>query len=91
MPLPEADSSEIERAAMLDTNGEKHELEQPIGEMPSGKTALAQELPAGHGETELGRSASTKMPPGIESRHEMPANESPVVPEETKDDDRRDT
>lgn len=75
-PLPEADGAEIDRAAMLDSEGEKHELEQPAQELPSGP--LAQELPAKHGETELGRSTSTMKPPGIESRHEMPANETPL-------------
>ena len=72
-PLVEKDSTEVDIAAMLSTDGQRHELEHPLMEMPLGNEA--QELPAKHGTTELGRSPSSKMPDGIESRHEMAANE----------------
>ena len=87
---PEVDGTEVDRAAMLGNGAEKYELEQPREEMAAGK--LAQELPAAHGETELDRRASTKLPPGIESRHEMAANETPSPTEEVMDaqsDERR--
>ncbi|EMC93968.1 hypothetical protein BAUCODRAFT_150200 [Baudoinia panamericana UAMH 10762] len=77
--LPEADGKEIERAVMLDGN-QKVELETPVAELHSGKRALAQELEAQEGDVELGRSpSSAALPPGIESRHEMPANEVPPM------------
>ena len=82
----EKDGAEVDKAAMLDSDVQKHELEQPTQEMPIGNEA--QELPAKHGNVELGRNASTKAAPGIESRHEMPANETPRVSdvEERKQD-----
>ena len=70
--IAEKDRSGIDRANMLGNDGQKHELEQPLGEMPVSKEA--HELPAKHGSVEVGRNASTKGPAGIESRHEMPAN-----------------
>ena len=97
--IAEKDGSGMERANMLGNDGQKHELEQPLGEMPVGKEA--HELPAKHGSVEVGRNASTKGPAGIESRHEMPANEEPAETkmdggEESKDleaetSDQRDT
>lgn len=68
----EVDGSEVDRAAMID-GGDKHELQQPTGELPSG--VQAQELPAAHGESELSRQGSRKSPDGLHSQHELPSNE----------------
>lgn len=69
----EKDGAEADKAAMLGNDGQKTEMEQPPAEMALGKEA--QELPAGHGNTELGRGISATAPEGVESRHEMPADE----------------
>jgi len=71
--MAEKDGTEVEGAAMLGTEGQRHELEQPLTEMPLGHEA--QELPAKHGRVEVGRSLSSKAPEGIEQRHEMPTDE----------------
>lgn len=71
--LAEKDGSGVDRAYMLGNDRQKFEMEQPMGEM--GFDTAAQELPAKHGMMELDCNASTKGSPGIESRHEMPANE----------------
>ena len=60
----EKDGVEVDRAAMLGNDGEKHELEQPLAQMPLGNEA--QELPAEHGQSELAHAWSTKAPAGIE-------------------------
>ena len=72
-PNTEKVGTEVDRGAMLGDDGQRHEMEQPLSEMPIG--GEAQELPARHGEAELGRNASKNAPAGIESRHELPANE----------------
>lgn len=67
--LQEKDGSEVDRGHMLGYDVQKHELEHPLGEMPIG--GEAQELPAKHGQVEL--------PAGIDSRHEMPAEELKLI------------
>ncbi|KAK3713165.1 hypothetical protein LTR37_008598 [Vermiconidia calcicola] len=62
------DAVEKDPAVMLGNDNAIHELEQPRAEMSTGWEA--QELPHGHGNSELGRSVS-KGPKGLESRHEM--------------------
>lgn len=70
--IREKDETEMPQPAMLGNDGQRHEMEQPVSEMPTG--GEAQELPARHGQAELGRSASSKLADGIESRHEMAAD-----------------
>ena len=83
--VPEKDGTEVDRAAMLSQEAQKHELQQPPGEMPLGREA--QELPAKHGHSELGKEVSTTSPESVEERHEMPANEtsSMLTPDATDD------
>lgn len=71
--LAEKDGEEVDRGAMLGTDGERHEMDQPASEAPPGNEV--QELPAKHGQAELGRSAPSKGPDVVEERHEMPVNE----------------
>ena len=82
--MPELSDSDT-NVNMLDYDSEKHELQSPTE---------AQELPGQHGRTELHRHTSpSRVPPGIESRHEMPAKgictprrfsweKSPISPDE---------
>lgn len=81
--LQEKDGMEIDGAAMLGNDVQKFELEQRTEELPAG--IELQELPAKHGKVELGRSLSKDAPAGIESRHEMPANEDPPLDDIKKD------
>ena len=65
-------AGEKDARIMLGNDTQRHELEHPAVQLPEGREA--QELPAKHGQGELGRSTSGK-PLGVESRHELPANE----------------
>ena len=87
MPPSEVDGVGLDRAAMLGNDGGKHELEQPPQELPASRDAEAPEMPAEHGKSELARNASSKTPPGIESRHEMPAQETLAVSRLRPDDE----
>ncbi|GAB7359526.1 hypothetical protein MBLNU230_g6715t1 [Neophaeotheca triangularis] len=72
--LAELDGEELDRGAMLGTDGQRHEMEQLASEAPLGNEA--QDLPAKHGQVELGRSASSTRLETVEERHEMPTNET---------------
>lgn len=73
--LAEKEGFEVDGAAMLSNDEQKHELEQPLSEMPLGREA--QELPAKHAISRCGTSMSGKTPEGTYLRHELPANEEP--------------
>lgn len=73
-PTLEKEGEEAGNVVMLDSNGQRHEMEQLPNEMPLGSEA--QELPAQHGYSEIGRSFSMKSSTVVEGRHEMPANEA---------------
>ena len=96
-PHVEKDGSEVDRAAMLSNDRQRHEMEQRPEELPVG--GEAQELPAMHGDAELGRNTSNKAWQGVESRHKMPADgaihvedtertDNPIPPTETDVDSR---
>lgn len=55
-----------------DDADQMHELEQPRPELPADEQR--QQLPAPHGDSEMGRSTSSAIGKGIESRHELPAS-----------------
>ena len=64
-PAVEKDRNAQDGAAIR--NGQRHELEQPKTELPIG--GEAQELPARHGKSDMGRSTSSPVIQGVESRH----------------------
>lgn len=72
--MSEKDGAEVDAAHLLSNDAQKHEMEQPPGEVGTGREG--HEMPAKHGDSELDRSASTKAPEGIESRHEMSADQT---------------
>ncbi|GAB7361937.1 hypothetical protein MBLNU230_g1975t1 [Neophaeotheca triangularis] len=85
--LAEKDGEGLDRAAMLGDDGQRHEMAQLPEEAPLGNEA--QELPAKHGQVELGRGAPAKSPEVVEERHEMPANEAVERREENGREDYR--
>lgn len=67
------ESKNADGPAELDIEGRKWraELESTVTTTEMGTGTEMQELPAGHGASELGRKDSTKKPEGIEKLHEM--------------------